>query len=202
MLLTLLVSTGVPMLLAGDELGRTQRGNNNAFCQDNELSWLDWSTQDTAGELCELVRRLVAVRRAAPVLRQRAFFAGRPVPGGEGRKDLAWFRPDGTEMTEREWHSPETRTLGMYLDGGGIRQRGPRGERLADDSYLVVLHAGAEDSTFTLPGPPWATGYEVVVDTAYPDGRPPAGTDRPAGGLDVPLPARSAVLLRATHPPP
>ena len=202
-LLTVLVSTGVPMLLAGDELGRTQGGNNNAFCQDNEISWVGWekSDFDPDGELHGLVRRLVAIRRASPVLRQRAFFAGRLVPGGDGRKDLAWFRPDGTEMSEREWHSPETRTLGMYLDGDGIRQRGPRGERLVDDSYVLVLHAGDEDATFTLPGPPWATGYEVVVDTAYGDGRPPTGTDRPAAGLDLPLLARSAVLLRAVRTP-
>ena len=203
MLLTLLLSTGVPMLLAGDELGRTQGGNNNAFCQDSEVSWVDWSTVDKPGseELLALARRLVAVRRGSPVLRQRAFFAGRPVPGGDGRKDLAWFRPDGTEMSEREWHSPETRTLGMYLDGEGIRQRGPRGERLVDDSYLLVLHAGTEDTTATLPGPPWASSYEVVVDSTYGDGRPPAGMDRPAAGLELPLLARSAVLLRAIRTP-
>jgi glycogen operon protein len=199
LLLTLLVSTGVPMLLAGDELYRTQCGNNNAFCQDNELSWVHWD--DTDPELTGLVRRLIALRRRSPVLRQRGFFAGRPVPGGGGRKDLAWFRPDGGEMTEREWHSLETRTLGMYLDGDGIRQRGPRGERLSDESYLLVLHAGAEDATFVLPGMPWATGYEVVVDTAYPDGLAPAGMDRPAAGVDLPVPARSAALLRAVRTP-
>jgi glycogen operon protein len=203
MLLTLLVSTGVPMLLAGDELGRTQGGNNNAFCQDNEVSWLSWERTgfDPDGALIGLVRRLVRLRRRSPVLRQRAFFAGRPVPGGEGRKDLAWFRPDGVEMTEREWHSPETRTLGMYLDGDGIRQRGPRGERLTDDSYLLVLHAGAADTTVVLPGSPWATGYQVVVDTAYDDGLPAAGMDRPAAGVELPLQSRSAVLLRAIRTP-
>jgi isoamylase len=201
MLTTLLLSTGVPMLLAGDELYRTQGGNNNAFCQDNEVSWVDWSEVDApvpAG-LRELTRRLVALRTASPVLRQRAFFAGRPVPGGAGRKDLAWLRADGAEMTDREWHSPDVRTLGMYLDGDGIRQRGPHGERLADESYLLVLHAGAEDTTFALPGLPWADGWEVVVDTTYPDGVPPAGTDRPAA--DLPLTARSAVLLRAVRTP-
>ena len=123
------------------------------------------------------------------------------MPGGEGRKDLAWFRPDGAEMTEREWHSPDTHTMGVYLDGDGIRQRGPRGERLTDESYLLILHAGPEDATFTLPGPPWATGYEVVVDAAYGDGRPPSGLDRPAGGVDLPLVAGSGVLLRAVRTP-
>jgi isoamylase len=201
MLLTLLLSTGVPMLAAGDEVARTQGGNNNAFCQDNEMSWVDWAGVDKPGsaELLELTRRLVALRRASPVLRQRAFFAGRPVPGGDGRKDLAWLRADGTEMTEREWHSPDLRTLGVYLDGGGIRQRGPRGEQLTDESYLLVLHAGAEDTSFALPGLPWASGWEVVVDTVYPDGLAPSGVDRPAAGLDLPLAGRSAVLLRAVR---
>ncbi|CAA9229348.1 MAG: GH13_11 / GH13 / GH13_10 / GH13_13 / CBM 48 / GH13_14 / GH13_32 [uncultured Corynebacteriales bacterium] len=201
MLATLLLSTGVPMLLAGDELSRTQGGNNNAFCQDNEMSWVDWSTRDdpAVADLLALTRRLVALRRATPVLRQRGFFAGRPVPGAEGRKDLAWLRADGTEMTEREWHAPDLRTLGMYLDGDGIRQRGPRGERLSGESYLLVLHAGAEDTTFALPGLPWADGYRIVLDTTAPDGLPPAGTDRPAAGMDLPVTARSAVLLRAVR---
>ncbi len=203
LLTTLLLSTGVPMLLAGDEIARTQGGNNNAYCQDNGTSWLDWSTMDEPGvvDLLALTRRLVALRRDSPALRQRGFFAGRPVPGGGGRKDLAWLRADGTEMTEREWHSPDVRTLGMYLDGDGIRQRGPRGERLTDETYLLVLHAGAEDGTFALPGLPWASGWEVVVDTGYSDGRPPAGADRPAAGLDLPLTGRSAVLLRAVRTP-
>ena len=197
LLLTLLVSTGVPMLTAGDELFRTQGGNNNAYCQDNETSWIDWERADTG--LAELVARLVALRRRSPVLRQRAFFAGRAVPDGGGRKDLAWFRPDGTEMTDREWHSPDTRTLGMYLDGEALRQRGPRGERLTDESYLLVLHAGAEDTAVVLPGPPWATGYEVVVDTAYTGGLPAPGQDRPPAGVDLPMVARSAVLLKVVR---
>jgi isoamylase len=206
MLLTLLVSTGVPMLLAGDEMWRTQRGNNNAYCQDNELSWVDWSAIGCGGEpaedpdaavLLDLVRRLVALRRRSPVLRQRAFFEGRTIPGSGGRKDLAWFAASGEELTPAEWVSPHTHTIGMYLDGDGIRQRGPRGEQLTDDSYLLVLHADAKDTVFALPGPPWADGYDVVVDTAYSDGTPPQAADRLAAGLELPLLAHSAVLLRA-----
>jgi isoamylase len=205
MLLTLLVSTGVPMLLAGDEMWRTQRGNNNAYCQDNELSWVDWSAIGCGGEpaedpdaavLLDLVRRLVALRRRSPVLRQRAFFEGRTIPGSGGRKDLAWFAASGEELTPAEWVSPHTHTIGMYLDGDGIRQRGPRGEQLTDDSYLLVLHADAKDTVFALPGPPWADGYDVVVDTAYSDGIPPQAADRLAAGLELPLLAHSAVLLR------
>jgi glycogen operon protein len=200
-LLTLLLSTGVPMLLAGDESRRTQHGNNNAYCQDNELSWLDWSpvlggTDPDATALLGLVRRLVALRRASPVLRQRAFFEGRPVPGGDGCKDLAWFRADGAEMTDTDWFSSATRTIGMYLDGRGIRQRGPRGERLLDESYLLVLHAGEHDTVFALPAEPWASGYDVVIDTVYEDGLPPAAAARLAAGPDLPLTAHSAVLLR------
>ena len=104
-------------------------------------------------------------------------------------------------MTEREWHSPDLRTLGMYLDGDGIRHRGPRGEQLTDESYLLVLHAGAEDTTFALPGLPWASGWEVVVDTAYPDGLPPAAAARPAAGLDLPLTgALGRPAARGPHP--
>jgi len=198
MLLTLLIATGVPMLVAGDELRRTQGGNNNAYCQDNPISWLDWAGMDDKDtvELHALVRRLIALRRRSPVLRQRAFFDGRPVPGGRGRKDLAWFRPDGFEMTAAEWLSPETRTLGMYLDGRGIRHRGPRGERLLDRSYLLVLHAGDRDAVFLLPTSPWASNYDVLVDTAD-SGPPPPAARRIAAGLDLPVLAHSAVLLRA-----
>jgi isoamylase len=118
------------------------------------------------------------------------------VPGGDDCKDLAWFRADGAEMTAADWFSSATRTIGMYLDGRGIRQRGPRGERLLDDSYLLVLHAGDHDTVFALPAEPWASGYDVVVDTVYEDGLPPAAAARLAAGPDLPLTARSAVLLR------
>jgi isoamylase len=150
-----------------------------------------------ATALLGLVRRLIALRRASPVLRQRAFFEGRPVPGGDGCKDLAWFRADGAEMTAADWFSPGTRTIGMYLDGRGIRQRGTRGERLIDDSYLLVLHADEQDTVFALPCQPWASGYDVIVDTVYEDGIPHAGANRHVAGPDLPLIARSAVLLRA-----
>jgi isoamylase len=198
LLVTLLLSTGVPMLVAGDEFARTQGGNNNAYCQDNPVSWVDWSLVDSplGTDLRALVRRLIALRRASPVLRQRAFFEGHPVPDGDGCKDLAWFGDGGLEMTPDEWVSPDTKTIGMYLDGRGIRQRGPHGERLLDDSYLLVLHGGDRDTVFLLPGPPWATAYETVVDTADAGPPPPAAFRHPAG-LDLPLLAHSAVLLRA-----
>ncbi len=192
LLATLLLSTGVPMITSGDEFGRSVQGNNNAYCLDSELTWIDWSLDDDARALLEFTRRLLRLRNASPVFRQRAFFLGRP--GGGGVKDLAWFDPDGTEMTSDHWHAPTARTLGMYLDGDGIRNRGPCGERITDHSYLVVLHSGDLDVTFRLPGPPWASGYEIVFDTAAEDadGAIPA----PAGS-ELGVTARSVVVLRA-----
>jgi glycogen operon protein len=164
-LTTLLLSSGVPMLAAGDETGRSQAGNNNAYCQDNAISWLDWELSEDSQRLLQLVRHLLAIRRDHPVLRQRAFFRGRPSDDGDV-KDLAWFTPAGVEMTDSDWWSPAARTLGMYLSGEGIRSRGPRGERVTDDSFLILMHAGDDKRDFTLPGAPWASWYDVVVDTA------------------------------------
>jgi len=164
-LTTLLLSTGVPMLSMGDEVRRSQLGNNNAYCQDAPLSWMPWELDEDAVALRDLTARLVSLRRTHPVFRQRAFFSGRAL-GGDGVKDLAWFGPDGTEISGGQWFDPGLSTLGMYLDGGGIRTRGPRGERVVDDSFLLLLHADADDQELVLPGEPWATSYEVVVDTA------------------------------------
>ncbi|AXK34085.1 glycogen debranching enzyme GlgX [Streptomyces armeniacus] len=196
LLTTLLLSTGVPMLVAGDELGRTQRGNNNAYCQDNDISWLDWSLLDEPGwrQLCELTARLVRLRRAHPVLRRKAFFSGR-AHGPEGLRDVAWFTGRGTEMTEEDWYAPGG-TLAMFLSGHGIPQRDARGEPVTDDSFLCVLHAGARPGAFPLPGPPWAETYELVLDTSLEDQSRPPGTVHDAG-TEVPLPARAVLLLRA-----
>ncbi len=192
-LATLTLSTGVPMITAGDEMGRTQGGNNNAYCQDNEVSWVDWSLDGPARELLEFTRRLLALRAAAPVFRQRSFFVGAPVRRGHEAYDLAWFRPDSQQMTPQDWHRAEVRTLGMYLDGQQIRHRGPRGERITDDSYLLWLHTGDSPVTATLPAGPWANGYTVVFDTARPDLLD--GSETLTGAL--PLTPHSVTLLRA-----
>jgi glycogen operon protein len=195
LLATLLLSTGAPMLVAGDERWRTQQGNNNAYVQDNEISWLDWGSSPEAADMLELVRRLLALRRAAPVLRQRAFFEGIPVDGGDGCKDLAWFHPAGRELSDRDWFDTGLRSIGMYLDGRGLRHRDARGQVIMDDSYLLLLHAGEQGGIFTLPGKPWADEYEVVVDTTNAGGDPgEAGTV--AGGFDLPIGARTTLLLR------
>ncbi|TXC93562.1 glycogen debranching protein GlgX [Streptomyces sp. ISID311] len=196
LLTTLLLSTGVPMLVAGDEMGRTQQGNNNAYCQDNPTSWLDWALLDDPQwrPLAALAARLIALRRAHPVLRRRAFFSGRPHHQG-GLRDLAWFTADGTEMTEQDWYTPGA-TLGMYLSGNDISQRDDRGIRIVDDSFLAVLHAAPQPRQVTLPGPPWARAYELLVDTAREEQPDPAEPPYPAGGT-LTLGGRSVVLFRA-----
>ncbi len=193
---TLLLSTGAPMLVAGDERWRTQRGNNNAYVQDNEISWLDWTESDPAEDMLALVRRLLGLRREHPVLRQRAFFEGHPVEGDGGAKDLAWFHPAGREMNDDDWFDGELRSIGMYLDGRGLRHRGRRGEVIVDDSFLLLLNAADRAGKFTLPGLPWAASYEPVIDTTQPGGVPAPRTGLIASGEPLPVDARSTLLLR------
>ncbi|GGL95821.1 glycogen operon protein GlgX homolog [Streptomyces fumigatiscleroticus] len=196
LLTTLLLSTGVPMLVAGDELGRTQRGNNNAYCQDNEIGWVDWSLLDDPGwqALCELTSRLIGLRHRHPVLRRRAFFSGRP-HSADGLRDLAWFTARGTEMTEGDWFAPAA-TLGMYLSGRDIPGRDERGGQILDDSFLAVLHAGEGPVDFVLPGAPWAERYEVLVDTGREEQGEEPGVTHPAGA-EITVPGRTVLLLRA-----
>ncbi|MGW1764864.1 glycogen debranching protein GlgX [Streptomyces sp. NPDC002073] len=195
LLTTLLLSTGVPMLVAGDELGRTQGGNNNAYCQDNETGWVDWSLADDPAwrPLLELTTRLIALRHAHPVLRRRAFFSGR-AQGADGLRDLAWFTPAGAEMTERDWYAPAA-ALGLYLSGRDIPGRDARGEQVTDDSFLALLHASDRPVSWVLPGPPWAERYELLVDTSREDQAAAPGTVLRAGTA-VTVPARSVLFLR------
>lgn len=192
---TLLLSTGVPMLVAGDEMGRTQGGSNNAYCQDNETSWVDWGLRDEPGwrDLFALTSRLIGLRHRHPVLRRRAFFSGR-AHSADGLRDLAWFTTRGTEMTESDWYAPAA-TLGMYLSGRDIPGRDARGAPVVDDSFLAILHAADRPASFVLPGPPWADAYEVVVDTSAEDQGAAPGTVHRAGGA-VTVPGRAVLLLR------
>ncbi|HEU5006750.1 MAG TPA: glycogen debranching protein GlgX [Jatrophihabitantaceae bacterium] len=199
LLTTLLLSTGAPMLVAGDERWRTQRGNNNAYVQDNAISWLDWTPSEQAEDMLELARRLLALRREHPVLRQRAFFEGRPVAGGDGCKDIAWFHPAGRELTEQDWFDAGLRSLGMYLDGRGLRHRDRRGEVIRDDSFLLLLHAGDQAGTFTIPAMPWAGGYELVIDSGCPGGLPDPSRRTIAAGQPLPIEGRSVLLLRVVR---
>ncbi|NIH83132.1 glycogen debranching protein GlgX [Amycolatopsis granulosa] len=194
LLATLLLSTGTPMLVAGDELWRTQGGNNNAYCLDDETSWLDWSGDPDATAMLAFTRRLVHLRAASPALRQPEFFEGRTTP--TGRPDLIWFRPDGEEMTEEDWFDGSRRTLMMWIDGSNSQSRTREGELIADHSWLLILHAGGEPVKVTLPGPEFGATLKPTLDTTTPDGSP-ATPGALTAGSRLTLPARSLLLLRA-----
>jgi glycogen operon protein len=159
-----MVSQGVPMLLGGDEMGRTQGGNNNAYCQDNEISWHDWDLGPDREALFAFTRRLVALRHAQPVLRRRRFFSGGYVRGSE-LKDIVWFRPDGAEMTRDDWAHPHARGLGMLLGGDAIPSLDRWGRRVVGDTLLVLINAGGEAIDFVLPAAPWGERWDVLIDT-------------------------------------
>ncbi len=169
-LATVLLSQGVPMIGHGDELGRTQGGNNNAYCQDNETTWIDWESIDS--ELVAFVAQLTELRRSHPVFRRRRFFDGRPVgrEGGEPLRDIAWLTARGREMTQQDWGSGVGRYVAVFLNGRGIPDTDARGEPLVDQSFLLCFNASDQAMDFTLPGSEYAACWEEVVDTA---GRPP-----------------------------
>jgi isoamylase len=194
LLTTVLLSTGVPMLAAGDEMGRTQGGNNNAYCLDSPVSWLNWALDPWQQDLLAWTQRLLSLRRQHPVFRHRHFLEGRPAyPGGP--KDLAWFTADGSELVDADWFSTRTETLGMYLSGDGLQARNRRGQRMQDDSFMLVVHGGRDVVGFTLPGEPWARSWRVLLDTAV-DGPPPTSTSAAyIPGDQVSLQPAAAVLL-------
>ncbi len=162
---TLLLSQGVPMLLAGDEMSHTQHGNNNAYCQDNEITWLDWNLTPAEQAFLDFTRQVIALRRDNPVLHRRRFFQGRSIRGA-GIKDIAWFAPDGREMTDEAWNAPFVRSLGVRLAGDAIDETTERGERITGDTVLLLLHADANPLAFTLPEHGEGHYWEEVKDTA------------------------------------
>jgi glycogen operon protein len=162
-LATLLLSQGVPMICHGDELGRTQQGNNNGYCQDNELTWIDWDKADE--NLIEFTEKLAALRHDHPIFRRRRFFDGRPTRRGAGLPDIEWFRPDGSEMTEEDWDSGFGRSIAVYLNGQGIPDRDARGERVVDDSFFLAFSAHDAPIDFTVPASEYAEAWQVVADT-------------------------------------
>jgi glycogen operon protein len=168
LLLTLLVSQGVPMLLHGDEMGRTQQGNNNAYCQDNELTWVDWDLDERDRALLELTRYAVHLRREHPVLRRRRFFAGRPDHGGESELgDIAWLSTAGDHMTDGDWRESFARAFQVFLNGDSIAEPDGLGERIVDDSFLLLFNAAANAVDFTLPPDGFGTEWTCVVDTDH-----------------------------------
>jgi glycogen operon protein len=184
-MLTLLVSQGVPMLSGGDEVGRTQQGNNNAYCQDSELSWTPWDQATADDAFLAFVRRLLALRAAQPVLRRRTFLIGRRA----GAVDVLWLRPEGGEMTDADWRDPARRAIGVLLDGGAIPETGLHGEPVIGDTLLLLLNAGRDDVTFALPDP--SGHWSEQVNTVSPDAPLAAAPSGPG----VVLPAHSSAVF-------
>jgi glycogen operon protein len=193
-LATLFLSQGIPMLLGGDELGRTQQGNNNAYCQDNEISWFDWEHVD--GDLLEFTRQVIALRRDHPVFRRRGWFQGRAIHG-EGVIDLAWFKSDGSELDEADWQTGFAKSVGVFLNGQELPERNARGERVTDDSFLAFCNASADAVTFRLPEKHWGRRWLTVLDTAS-GALPEESGDRLRASDDVSVEARSVVVLQRT----
>ncbi|MBE9583523.1 glycogen debranching protein GlgX [Mucilaginibacter sp. JRF] len=160
---TLFLSQGVPMIVAGDEMGRTQKGNNNAYCQDNEISWLDWGNADK--QLLKFTQKLINFRKDHPNFRRRRWFQGQPVKG-QGLDDIAWFLPEGSEMSDENWSHDFAKSLAVFLNGKGIHSLGPKGERIVDDSYYLIFNAFHEAIDYKMPPEKFGKKWRVVLDTS------------------------------------
>ncbi|MFB7451992.1 glycogen debranching protein GlgX [Streptomyces sp. NPDC057027] len=197
-LATLMLSQGVPMLSHGDEFGRTQGGNNNAYCQDNEVSWVRWPKEnsETEATLLRFTRAMVRLRRDHPVFRRRRFFHGRPVEGTHDElTDIAWFTPEGEEMTSRDWQAAHAQALTVFLNGNAISEPGTQGERIADDSFLLMFNASSKNLEFAVPDS-HGRCWRMVVDTSDPEGMPPQEGPEIAAGERVTLAPLSLTVLR------
>jgi glycogen operon protein len=191
-LATLFLSQGVPMLLAGDEINRTQGGNNNAYCQDNEISWVNWELGNEGRSLLAFVQQLISLRKAHPVFRRRRFFQGQAIKGASV-KDILWLTPAAKEMTQDEWDSSRAKTLGMLLSGEGIEELDGRGNRIVDDTFLVLMNAHHESTPFILPSLASGTRWLAIIDSARDGGLKSQG--RYFAGDEYPLEGRSVVVL-------
>ncbi len=194
-LTTLLLSQGVPMICHGDELGRTQGGNNNGYCQDNEITWVNWAEADT--ELLEFAQKISALRAEHPIFRRRRFFNGRPVRqrGSAGVPDISWFRPDGSEMNDEDWDSGFGKSVAVYLNGHGIPDLDPRGQRVTDDSFVVCFNAHHEPIEFTAPPAEFGHSWQPVIDTAAAPGDEDA--EPVAAEATLKVGARAIVVLQS-----
>jgi len=191
-LATLLLSQGVPMLLAGDGIGRTQRGNNNAYCQDNEISWIDWDLDFEDLRLLSFVQRVIALRKAHPVFRRRSFFQGRSIKG-TATKDILWLTPNGQELSDEEWRHSFARCLGLFLSGDGLDERDRQGRPVTDNSFLVLLNAHSDAIPFRLPAIGSGTEWLLLIDTHR--DRFPGRDERLSPGTEFALQGRSLALL-------
>ncbi len=192
LMVTLCLSNGVPMITAGDERGRTQRGNNNAYCQDNEISWIDWRPDDAWLDVYEITKTALRLRREHPALRQRHWFEGAPTIVG-GPKDLAWLHPSGREMTDADWADESLRAVGCFVSGAPLREPGPRGEQLVDSSFVLWFNASDKPLDVVLPENDWVQTGEVVLCT---DAKLPVGTEVKVGDRIV-LGRHTVVVFRA-----
>jgi isoamylase len=195
MLATLLLSQGVPMLLGGDEFGRTQEGNNNTYCQDSELSWYDWEHDEEQQSLLAFTRRLIRLRKEHPVFRRRQFFSGQEAGG---QPDLVWLQPDGSEMPEEAWTDPTVQALSVFLNGRAIPSRDERGRPIEDDSFLLLANGSHEAVPYTLPPEAFGKKWETVIDSAlthHSTRRSSLPDDLPAGH-ELEVPGLTLVLLR------
>ncbi|MDH6629709.1 isoamylase [Streptomyces sp. LBL] len=198
-LATLLLSQGIPMLGHGDELGRTQRGNNNAYCQDNEVSWLDWQLTQEQRDLVEFTRHVIALRAAHPVLRRRRYFRGETAPhAGRPLPDLVWLLPDAREMHEEDWQRSDAHSVGVFLNGDAIAEPGPCGEPVVDDSFLLLLNGYWEPVKFRLPDVTYGERWTTLIDTAEPRGADEA--EHQAGILMTVEPRSLVLLSRPSRP--
>jgi glycogen operon protein len=194
-LATLMLSQGIPMLVGGDEMGRTQQGNNNAYCQDSEISWYDWDLAATNAEQVEFTRRLIELRFAHRIFRRRRWFEGRSIRGSDER-DIAWFTPQGTMMTEKDWNVGYAKSICVFLNGEAMAEPDARGERVVDDTFLWLVNAHFEPLAFALPPGEWGSSWTRVFDTSEPRG----GFDEDGliygAGEELKVKPRSQVLLR------
>ncbi|WP_068146320.1 glycogen debranching protein GlgX [Rhodococcoides corynebacterioides] len=195
MLATLMLSQGTPMLAHGDEMGRTQQGNNNVYCQDSELAWMDWSLAETNADLVEFTSRVIALRNGHPVFRRRRFFEGRPIRSAEQTRDIAWLTPAGEEMTEEDWDSGFGKSLAVFLNGEGIPEPDARGNRVVDDTFYLCFNAHHEPIDFTTVDGEYASEWTVALDTAVSTG---VRDTVVAAGKSVQVQARSLLVLRKT----
>ncbi|HZO27613.1 MAG TPA: glycogen debranching enzyme GlgX, partial [Chloroflexota bacterium] len=194
---TLLVSSGVPMILHGDEIARTQRGNNNAYCQDNELAWQPWDLTAEQEQMLEWTRRVIRLRREHAVLRRRNFFRGRPIRGSD-LKDILWVRPDGNEMSEEQWQDSSVRALGVYLSGQAADITDDEGQLIVGDSLLILFNTSDRSVPFALPDVNDGRSWRLALDTTFPDR--PEGRPRGFDGRRYRVGPRSVVVLK--HPVP
>ncbi|OBB92443.1 glycogen debranching protein GlgX [Mycobacterium sp. 852002-30065_SCH5024008] len=192
---TLMLSQGTPMIAHGDELGRTQDGNNNVYCQDSELSWMDWSLADKNSDLLAFARKVSTLRKHHPVFRRRRFFEGEPIRTGEEVRDIAWLNPSSREMTHEDWDESIHKCVAVFLNGEAITAPNARGERVVDDSFLLCFNAGEEPVEFVMPNDDYAQEWTVELDTNHPGG----DADQLVKPEEkVSLPGRSLLVLRKT----